>query len=116
MTPVPEQPTNPEEIQAQRDAEQTKLVQERETIKADQDMQAIRALRKATWFETYWKRRMREDRAKFCEEIATSAPVEDIPRLRGIIKYIDMLLARPDVDRQSAHKLLHGGNKPLVDD
>ena len=105
-----------EDLDETAEAVRERLVQEREVIRADQDLQAIKAMEGASWFRAWWLRRLQEDHAKIEQSILSDCPIEQIPEKRAVLKFIKQLLSRPEDDKRACLDLLRVREEQMAQD
>lgn len=85
------------------------LDREKQAIKDTQDLKYLAELRRSTWFEPYYQRRLKEERDLCVKELERDVPYEGVLALRAQIRLLDKLIHMPESDRQIKWKNLHPG-------
>ena len=94
----------------------TNLAREKQAIRDSQDLEALRELRKAKWFKSYYERRLKEEQESFTCDLIHDGTLDDVQAQRAVIRFIEKLLAMPENDRFTKFQNLHPGKSIQPED
>lgn len=89
----------------------TSLAKEKQAIKDDLDLKAIRVLTKLPQFNSYYQRRLGEEKQLLVDELQRDCTHEKSLELRAGIRLLNKLIHMPENDRQIKWKNLNPGKK-----